>query len=148
MSMELRTTEKFLTFRLTAVGLTRRPAVWLKREIVSPFVWDTDQGILDVVFSRLKALFGLNAQGENMDRKTLEAIDAGNKAIWDAIVYVTKDQAQKAERIGQAKKAKRLRNLLTVMEAKSDSLYEIFEMPSRVPGQIQKSEEGITGTSG
>jgi hypothetical protein len=83
-----------------------------------------------------------------MDRKTLEAIDAGSKAIWDAIVYVTEDQVQEAKRIGQAKKAERLRNLLTVMEAKSDSLYEIFEMPSGVPRQIQKSEEGITGTSG
>lgn len=144
--MELRTTEKCLISKLMEVGLTRRLFVRQRGEIVSLFVWGIIVGVRVRVFSRLKALSGRNAQGENMDRKTLEAIDAGSKAIWDAIVYVTEDQVQEAKRIGQAKKAKRLRNLLTVMEAKSDSLHKVFEMPPGVSGQIQKSGEGITGT--
>lgn len=66
-----------------------------------------------------------------MNRKTLEAIDAGSKAIWDAIVYVTKDQIQEAKRIGQEKKAERLRNLLTVMETKNErELEKLNELSS------------------
>jgi hypothetical protein len=116
--MESRITEKFLTSRLTEVGLTGRLFVRQRGEIVNPFVLDTVTGVRERVFSRLKAPFVQSVQGENMDREILKAIDTGSKAIWDAIVYVTEDQVQEAERIGQERKAERLRNLLTVMEAK------------------------------
>ena len=41
-----------------------------------------------------------------------------DRLIWNAIVYVTEDRIQEAERTGQEKRVERLKGLLKLLEVK------------------------------
>jgi hypothetical protein len=42
-------------------------------------------------------------------------IDTGSKAIWEAILHVTKDRIQEAEKIGQKRKVERLQKVVNLL---------------------------------